>query len=82
MAYTDTENIDGLLMLIDFEKAFDCISSTFVYNTLELLDFGENFIHWIQLLNRNFMASILQVGVKSELNEVVNKGTQLHHTYL
>ena len=26
MAYTDTENIDGLLMLIDFEKVFDSIS--------------------------------------------------------
>ena len=25
MAYTDTENIDGLLLLIDFEKAFDSI---------------------------------------------------------
>ena len=32
MAYTDTENIDGLLMLIDFEKAFDSISWKFMYN--------------------------------------------------
>ena len=26
MAYTDIENIDGILMLIDYEKAFDSIS--------------------------------------------------------
>ena len=66
MVYTDIENIDGLLMLIDFEKAFDSILWKFMYNTLEFLGFGENFIHWIQLLNRNFLASILQVGVKSD----------------
>ena len=66
MAYTDTENIVGLLMLIDFEKAVDSISWKFMYNTLEFLGFVENFIHWIQLLTRNFMASILQVGVKSD----------------
>ena len=64
MAYTDVENIDGLLMLIDFEKAFDSVSWKFMYNTLEVLNFGVNFIHWIQWLNRNFLASILQVGVK------------------
>ena len=70
MAHTDTENIDGLLMLIDFEKAFDSISWKFMYNTLEFLGFGENFIHWIQLLNRNFMTSILQVGVKSDFSKI------------
>ena len=31
------ENIDGLLMLIDFEKAFDSISWKFMYNTVEFL---------------------------------------------
>ena len=41
-----------------------------MYNTLEFLGFGENFIHWIQLLNRNFMASILQVGVKSDFFKI------------
>ena len=70
MVYTDIENIDGLLMLIDFEKAFDSISWKFMYNTLEFLGFGENFIHWIQLLHRNFLASIMQVVVKSDLFKI------------
>ena len=39
MVYTDIENIDGLLMLIDFEKAFDSISWKFMYNTKEFLGF-------------------------------------------
>ena len=41
-----------------------------MYNTLKFLGFGENFIHCIQLLNRNFMASILQVGVKSDFFQI------------
>ena len=57
-------------MLIDFEKDFDSISWKFMYSTLEFLGFGKNFIHWIQLLNRNFTASILQVGVQSDFFKI------------
>lgn len=31
MAYTKSEHIPGLLVLIDFEKAFDSISWSFIY---------------------------------------------------
>ena len=41
MHYTESKNINGLLMLIDFEKAFDSISWKFMYKTLEFLGFGE-----------------------------------------
>ena len=37
-----------------------------MYNTLELLGFNESFISWIKLMNTNIIASILQVGVKSD----------------
>ena len=36
--YTEDNKIDGLLMLIDFEKAFDSISWKFMYLVLENLD--------------------------------------------
>ena len=36
MNYTEVTNKNGLLMLIDFEKAFDSISWKFMYNTSEL----------------------------------------------
>ena len=35
MDYTDNENIPGLLVLIDFEKAFDSISRSFIYKVLQ-----------------------------------------------
>ena len=65
MNFTEIRNKNGLLMLIDFEKAFDSISWKFMYNTFEFLGFGKEFIRWIKLINTNFVASILQVGVKS-----------------
>ena len=35
MNYTEKHNLPGMLILSDFEKAFDSISWTFIYKTLE-----------------------------------------------
>ena len=39
LIYNVNKQIDGLLMLIDFEKAFNLISWIFLYNVLEYLGF-------------------------------------------
>ena len=66
MNYTEDNKIDGLLMLIDFEKAFDSISWKFMYLVLEKLGFTSNLIKWVQLFNTDISASVLQFGVLSE----------------
>ena len=38
MHYTKKENIPGLLMLIDFQKAFDSVSWKFLDSILNCLD--------------------------------------------
>ena len=60
----------GLLILIDFEKAFDSI---FIYQVLKYFGFGENIIQWIKILNTNFHAAILQCGHLSQ-QFVVQRG--------
>ena len=40
MHYTEYNQIPGLLMLIDFEKAFDSIAWKFIYQTLDFFNFG------------------------------------------
>ena len=70
MNYTEKNKIDGLLMLIDFEKAFDSISWKFMYNVLEYLGFTPNFINWIKLLNNNIQATVIQAGCKSEFFKI------------
>ena len=58
--------IPGMLMLIDFEKAFDSISGHFLYNVLSFFGFDNKFIKWIKLFNNNINAYVLQCGKLSD----------------
>ena len=49
MNFTENKQIPGLLMLIDFEKAFDSVSFDFIEKTLQFFKFGEDFLKWIKL---------------------------------
>lgn len=40
--YTESKQIPGLIMLIDFEKAFDSVSWKFIFETLEYFNFGKS----------------------------------------
>ena len=63
--YTDEKRTPGLLMLIDFEKAFDSVSWKFLYKVLEIFGFDEKFINRIKLFKNNINAHILQCGFLS-----------------
>ena len=56
---TENLNLQGLLMLIDFEKAFDSISWNFLYKTLKFFGLSEKFINWIKLINNDTKAYVL-----------------------
>ena len=66
MYYAEKENIPGLLLLVDFEKAFDSISWSFLNECLKILGFGTGFIRWINTLNKEVYASVLQCGYLSD----------------
>ena len=51
--YCDSTDTDGLLLLLDFEKAFDSVEWNFLFKTLEKFNFGPNFISWIKILYTN-----------------------------
>ena len=70
LSFTELHNIPGLLVLIDFEKAFDSMSWSFIYKFREYFGFGECIIEWIKILNTKFKASILQSGFFSEQLDV------------
>ena len=65
MCHAETVNIDGLLMLIDFEKAFDSVSWKFMYKVFNYFGFGSDIIKWIKIFNTDISATILQMGVLS-----------------
>ena len=70
MSEIDNRNLDGLLMLIDFEKAFDSISWRFMYNVFQYLGFGPDILAWIKLFNTDITASVLQMGVLSRFFQI------------
>ena len=66
MHHTQKAQIPGLLILIDFQKAFDSISWNFIYKTLSFLGFSNEFLKWIKLFNTDIKATVLQSGFMSE----------------
>ena len=55
MFYTEKQNLPGLLLLIDFEKAFDSVPWSFIFKVLSLYNFESllktGFIYFIIKLN-------------------------------
>ena len=62
----DDQKKDGLLLLVDFEKAFDLVSWSFLYKTFKFFNFGNSILSWILLFNNNVTAYISQCGFLSE----------------
>ena len=70
MHYTQYNEIPGLLMLIDFQKAFDSVSWKFLYTILPLFGFKQDFCKWIKILNTNVKAAVLQSGILSDFFDI------------
>ena len=62
----ESKKMKGLIILIDFEKAFDSISWEFILNSLKIFNFGENIISWVKSLQINSNSKILQNGYLSD----------------
>ena len=52
----------GLILLIDFEKAYDSVSFSFIEKALRFFNFGEGIIKWINILLNNFSCVINLCG--------------------
>ena len=63
--FTTEKDINGLLVLIDFEKAFDTVEWNFLFKSLQAYNFGENFIKWVKLLYSNITSSTINNGFLS-----------------
>ena len=48
--YYMSNDLDGILLFLDFEKAFDSIEYNFMYKALEKFNFGQNFIKMVKTL--------------------------------
>ena len=53
MEFSDCKKIQGILLLVDFEKAFDTLEWSFILKTLDAFNFGDNFKKWVSVLYNN-----------------------------
>ena len=61
----------GLLIFIDFEKAFDSLEWNFLYNCLDVFNFGPNFKRWIKSFqDTNFKSWVVNNGLCSDYFEL------------
>merc|ERR1711895_138629 len=51
MKKSNEKKIANLILCVDFRKAFDSISHTYIQNALKELNFGKDFCEWIQLFS-------------------------------
>ena len=60
----------GILLQLDFEKAFDSISWKFLHTTLQHFGFGENFRKWISTIYNNSHSCVTNNGYHSEFFKI------------
>ena len=63
-------NIPGILLMIDFEKAFDSVSWKFISKSLQFFNFGPDIQKWIQLLNQDACLCVTQNGFLSKFFKI------------
>ena len=67
---TESKNIPGLLLTIDFQKAFDSVLWTYLFKTLERFNFGLSFLKWIKLLYTNISSCVMNNKVTSQYFDI------------
>jgi hypothetical protein len=58
--------MSGILLLIDFEKAFDSLDWNFINRTLKYFNFGENIRKWVNIFYKNIKSCVINNGHCSE----------------
>lgn len=65
LSFTDEENIPGILLGIDFEKAFDSLDFNFISQSLKLFGFGQSLVDWVNLFYKHPSSCVINNGFSS-----------------
>ena len=56
------EKKGGILVSLDFKKAFDTLEWQFIKKILELFNFGENVKKWVRIFDANIESVVMNNG--------------------
>ena len=63
--FSSLKNLPGMIVMLDFEKAFDSISWQFLFRTLEAFNFGPVFQKWVKIIYETPQCCITNNGFSS-----------------
>ena len=66
MEYTKVQNIPGILLSLDFRKAFDSLEWPFIMKTLDDFNFGTDFKRWVSTFYTNIESAVLNNGFATD----------------
>lgn len=78
--YTDILKLDGIILFLDFKKAFDTVEWNFMLNVLHKFGFKESFIHWVKTFYSNITSCVINNGWRSnsfQVNRGIRQGCPL-----
>ena len=70
MEYTDVQKVPGILLFIDFEKAFDTIEWPFIQNVLKCFNFGPVIRKWVSVLYSDVESAVMNGGYSTNYFQV------------
>ena len=76
MEFTDTENTPGILIFIDFKKAFDTVEWHYLFDCLKAFNFGPDLINWVKTFYRNIESCVINNDLTSDYFTLARGVTQ------
>ena len=76
LEYAKGNNRPGILVAIDFEKAFDSLNRTFLVKVLQKFNFGTYFLQWIRTFHTNLSSCVLNNGFATIFFFSVSRGVR------
>lgn len=66
ISYCEEENMEGILLTVDFRSAFDTLERDFMMYALRSFNFGNSFCSWIKLLFSGAQLTVVNDGFTSK----------------
>ena len=66
IGFLDKTNTPGLLLCLDFEKAFDSLDWSFLFRVLRAFGFGESICKWVETFYKNIKSTVIVNGNPTE----------------
>ena len=70
MGYLDNCNSTGIMVAIDFKKAFDSLEWLFIKLSMIKFNFGDNIIRWVSIFYQNIQTAVLNNGFMTNFFKV------------